>query len=319
MTSKKSGIARSIVVVAIILIIAVAGAGAYFLTSTGGSTRSSTSLATSSQTSSLSSSISTTSSASASSQSSTSTYSTSLSTSTSLTCPTTSTTISSSTSTTTTTSMTGTPAYLHQLVEMFGNFSAMKVNSYGYSHNSTTGATYQYNGTSSYRVLYSPKTGASAYKVNFTESIYNPSEAGMMWIQPDGMIIAIYMSGHNSTGAVALGEAGLLTAPFPVVFQYGIALQAYLSFPGMHQINQTSLTLGPTTLTVTNYGISSPTSFCNGSGVITNSRFLLQVGKVSGTTMTLVPLWSEAGAFYPATGGSLTYSSTLRITSVTKA
>jgi hypothetical protein len=57
-------------------------------------------------------------------------------------------------------------------------------------------------------------------------------------MQPSGMIIAIYMSGQNSTGAAALGEAGLLTYPFPLEFQYGVALQAYLAFPGVHQINQ---------------------------------------------------------------------------------
>jgi hypothetical protein len=201
---------------------------------------------------------------------------------------------------------------------MFGNFSAMTVSSYGYSHNSTSGDTYQYNGTSSYKVLYSPKMGASAYKVNFTESIYTP-ETGIMWIQPNGMIIAIYMSGQNSTGTAALGEAGLLTVPFPSEFQYGVALQAYLSLPGVHQINQSSLTLGPTTMTVTNYGISSPTSFCNGFGEISDTLFQLQAGTVSGTTMTLVPLWSSSGAFYPTSGGSLTSSATIRITSVTKA
>jgi hypothetical protein len=133
------------------------------------------------------------------------------------------------------------------------------------------------------------------------------------------MIIAIYMSGQNSTGAAALGEAGLLTYPFPLEFQYGVALQAYLAFPGVHQINQSSLTLGPTTMTVTNYGISSPSSFCNGSGVITNTLFQLQAGAVPGTTMTLVPLWSETGAFYPTSGGTLTYSASNRITSATKA
>jgi len=202
---------------------------------------------------------------------------------------------------------------------LFGNFSAMTVNSYGYSHNSTTGESYQYNSTSSYKVLYSPKTGASAYKANFTESYSAPPETGIMWIQVNGIITAIYMSGQNSTGATALGEAGLLTFSFPSEYFYGVSLQAYLALPGVHQINQTSLTLGPTTMTVTNYGISSPTSFCNGSGVITDSNFQLQAGMVSGTTMTLVPLWSQTGAFYPTSGGSLTSSATNRITSVTKA
>jgi len=195
----------------------------------------------------------------------------------------------------------------------------MTVDTNGYSHNSTTGASYQYNSTSSYKVLYSPKTGASAYKANFTESYSSPPETGIMWIQPNGIIIAVYMSGQNSTGSVAFGEAALLTYPFPNEYYYGVSLQAYLAIPGVHQINQSSLTLGPTTLTVANYGISSPTSFCNGSGVLRYGNFQLQAGTVPGTTMTLVPLWSETGAFYPAAGGTLTSSSTARIMSVTKA
>jgi hypothetical protein len=196
----------------------------------------------------------------------------------------------------------------------------MTVKTYGNSHNSTTGQSDQYNSTSSYRVLYSPKTGASAYKANFTESFSSPPETGIMWIQPSGIITAVYMSGVNSTGSVAVGEAGLLTYPFPTEYFYGgSGLQAYLSVPGMHQINQTSLTLGPTTLTVTNYGISSPSSFCNGNGLLAYSNFQLQVGNVPGTAMTLVPLWSVTGAFYPQSGGTLTYSSTLKVISITKA
>jgi hypothetical protein len=203
---------------------------------------------------------------------------------------------------------------------MFGNFSAMTASSSSSFHNSTSSATYQSNGTSSYKVLYSPKTGASAYKVNFTESIISPSETGIMWIQPNGVVIAIYMNGQNSTGATAVGESVSLTVPFYGVFQYGVALQGYLAIPGVHQLNQSSLTLGPTTLTVTNYGITAPTSFCNGSGVIMDTAFQIQVGKVSGTTMTLVTLWSDYSSFTPLSGiGTLTSSSTTQVTSVTKA
>jgi len=201
---------------------------------------------------------------------------------------------------------------------MFGNFSAMTVVSFGSSHNSTSGSTFQYNSTSSYKVLYSPKTGASAFKVNFTQS--SPATTAIMWIQPNGMVIAVYMSGVNATGTAALNEAGSITSPFPVVFQYGVALQGYLAIPGVHQINTTSLSLGPTTMTVTNYGITSPNSFCNGSGVISESSFNLQAGTVPGTTMTLVPLWSANSTFTTISGaGVLSSSSTTRVLSVTKA
>jgi hypothetical protein len=192
----------------------------------------------------------------------------------------------------------------------------MTVISYGYSQNST-GSSFQYNSTSSYTVLYSPKTGASDFKVNFT-TYSSPSKTGIVWMDPNGTVIAAYMSGQNTTGSAALVVVGQLSSAFPDEYFYGANLQAYLAVPGVHQINQSSLTLGSTTMTITNYGISSPSSFCNGSGILMDSQFNLQAGTVSGTTMTLVPLWSETGSFSPLKGsGILTYASVVKILSVT--
>jgi hypothetical protein len=196
----------------------------------------------------------------------------------------------------------------------------MTVNSHGYSRNSSTGVTFPYNNTASYKVLYGPKTGAGAYKVNITQLYRSPKVSGIMWIQTNGTITAVYISGHNFTGAAASGNAGSILFSFPTEYFYGAYLQSYLSSPGVQEINQTSLTVGPTTLTVTNYGISSPTSFCNGSGVIGQSSFQIQFGKVPGTTANLVTLWSVTGTFTPISGhGTLSYSSTNKVISVTKA
>jgi hypothetical protein len=192
----------------------------------------------------------------------------------------------------------------------------MTVNSYGDSRNSTIGTTNTFNNTASYRVL--ATTGA--YKVNFTKLYASPPLSGIIWIQPDGTLTAVYISGQNYTGSAALAKAYLLIFSFPTEYFYGAYLQSYISVPGVHQINQTSRTVGPTTLTVTNYGISSTSSFCNGSGVLTYTNFQIQAGKISGTTANLVTLWSVTGSFKPTTGnGVLSYSSTNKITSVTKA
>jgi hypothetical protein len=192
----------------------------------------------------------------------------------------------------------------------------MTVNSHGYSRNSTVGTTYPYNTTASYKVL--ATTGA--YKVNFTEMYVSPPVSGIMWIQPDGTLTAVYISGQNYTGSAALAKAYLLTFSFPTEYFYGADLQSYISVPGVHQINQTTRMVGPTTLSVTNYGISSTSAFCNGSGVLTYSNFQIQAGKISGTTANLVTLWSVTGTFKPTTGnGVLSYESTNTITSVTKA
>jgi hypothetical protein len=192
----------------------------------------------------------------------------------------------------------------------------MTVNSHGYSRNSTVGTTYPYNTTASYKVL----ATSGAYKVNFTELYVSPPVSGIMWIQPDGTLTAVYISGQNYTGSAAQAKAYQLLFSFPTEYAYGAFLQSYLTLPGVHQINQTSRMVGPTTLTVTNYGISSTSSFCNGNGVLTYDKFQIQAGKISGTTANLVTLWSVMGSFKPTTGnGVLSYSATNTITSVTKA
>lgn len=201
-----------------------------------------------------------------------------------------------------------------------GNFSAMSVHLTGYTHNSTSGSSFQYDYASSYVVLESPKTGFGNFKTNFTETYSNPQQTAIAWMRPDGTIIAVMENGVNKTGTAALQTFSLFIALFQSEYFYGTYLQGYLSLPGMHQINQTSVTLGPTTFTVTNYGITSPSSSCNGSGVQTFSKFAIQAGTVAGTKLTLVPLWSQAGTFTPTGSNSvLSSTTTVRITSVTKA
>jgi hypothetical protein len=197
----------------------------------------------------------------------------------------------------------------------------MTVYTYGSSHNSTTGATYVTNGTASYKELYSPTSGSDTYKVNFTESIISPPETGIVWITTSGAVLAVEISGQNLTGTAAFSAAATLTDPFPLEAEYGTPtfLQSSVSFPGVVKINQTSLTLGPTTLTVTNYGINSPLTVCTFGGTPeTFSVYSIQAGFVPGTTATIVPLRSTTGVYTSPSGGTLTFTSIVKITSVTK-
>jgi hypothetical protein len=182
-----------------------------------------------------------------------------------------------------------------------------------------SGSESQFNSTSSYVVLSSPMTGSGDYKANFTETFSSPPETGILWIEPNGTVIAVDIAGQNFTGAAAAAHVGVLTFSFPNIYFYGADIEAYLALPGVHQLNQTSLTLGPTTLTVTNYGITSPSSFCNGSGLLVDNSFLIQAGKVPGTTATLVTLWSSMGYFKPNSGPTIASSSMTAVTYVVAA
>ncbi|MDA4112521.1 MAG: hypothetical protein OK474_00540 [Thaumarchaeota archaeon] len=197
----------------------------------------------------------------------------------------------------------------------------MTVYESGSTHNSTTGASYVYNGTSTYKELYSPKSGSDTYKVNFTESLIAPPESGIVWITTSGFVIAVEISGQNLTGAAAYSAAATLTDPFPLEAEYGTPtfLQSSVSFPGVVKINQTTVTLGPTTMLVTNYGINSPMTVCTFGGTPdVFSVYSIQAGSVPGTTATIVPLRSTTGVYTAPSGGTLTFTAILRITSVTK-
>ena len=314
---KRSGIGRPVVITIILVIIIVAGIGGYFaLMSPSPGTSSST---TNTSRSTSSSSVSSSTGSSSSSTKSTSMSSTSSAT-TSLTC-TVSTATTTQTSTTTTQSTTTQSAPSNSgIVRLLGNFSALTIHLAADSRNSTSGATYHSNLTSSYVVIYSPRSGASDFKVNFTQSYVSSTITGLVWIQPDGTIISVYQSGVNSTGNTALAEFLQLSANFQSEYFYGVDLQAYISLPGVHEINQTTVNLGPTTLMVTNYGITSPTGFCNGNGLIENQSFLVQEGTIPGTTLPLVSIWSESGSFTPAGSNSHLISSvTFKVLSVMKA
>ena len=206
-------------------------------------------------------------------------------------------------------------------MNLFGNFSAMSISLNYNVHNSSSGSTIIGGSNSSYKVLYSPKTGSSAYKAMFSYNATSNSKSGTVWIQPDGVVIATYTNGQNFTGPQAFSIAsGLLTYPFPLEYLYSTnTLFQGPGNPHFHQINTTSVTLGPTTFTVANYGLNSQYTQCLQNGFYTSvSSGLIQQGTIPGTKMLLIT-YNQGTSEFHANGGTLSSMGTFRITSVTKA
>ncbi|MDA4113759.1 MAG: hypothetical protein OK474_06910 [Thaumarchaeota archaeon] len=186
------------------------------------------------------------------------------------------------------------------------------------------------NNTGSYHVIYSPKSGASAYKANVTEraSASSPTMSGIVWMKSDGTVIAVESSGQNVTGDQAFQLASTLV--FPLEFaenRASILLPLYQGAGAIHVVNQTSIEIGATTVAVTNYGANS---LPFGAGVCSNgftqniTKFALQTGQVPGTTFIIVPFLSITGSetLYGNQGGSgstFSFTEYVQITSITKA
>lgn len=251
---RNSAIATAAIVVVMVVVIAAIGLGTYYALSRTTASSSTITTRTSSST--------TTATSSSSSRATSSPTSSS----------------TSAVTTTCTTTSTGLPSL--NMAMFFGNFSEF-----------ATTAVVTANGTAesenvSYTVLGTSASGPiTIYNVNLTlvsnllNEVYNfqyASNATILSMTADGVSVPSYE------------YPSLSTLMFSFTFNYlgGSFFETIDSSPFLSQVNTTQVTLGPTTMTVTNYSPSSlpfTASFC-GSVVATFTSFEFQVGKVAGTT-----------------------------------
>ena len=298
----------AMLVVAIVVIVGVAAAGGiYFATQSGGGTPSSTTQTTTQSTTQPPTSTTTT-----SQPMTTTTTTAQLTTTTTTTTPPTSVTTVSTTScaTTYTSATTTTPALTVQSVlPFFQAASAMEIVWNGTSSGSS------YNFTGSYQVVSAVSSGGvTTYKVDITYNSGTTTETGTAWLQSNGNVIAVDAFGQNLTGSSAGSLLIAVMAPF--LAESSFSNQAFLyqgSF--FHSTGTSSVTLGPTTMQVTNYAANSlPETYTECGYTGTLDAFTAQVGTVPGTNLTLVTFLYLSGTENGKPG-----SFTLRVASVTKA
>ncbi|MDA4128200.1 MAG: hypothetical protein OK422_01850 [Thaumarchaeota archaeon] len=178
------------------------------------------------------------------------------------------------------------------------------------------------NYSGSYHVLYGPKSGASAYKANVTEFGSGSGVTGYatLWLKLDGTVLAVNYAGQNYTGQQAYNLAGGLT--FAVGYEVARAtlLSFFTSSPSVHVINETNISIGPTTLSVTNYGATSlPFTVSNCAFSMTFTNFSYQSGHASGSGFALVTYENIAGNEMLSNGRMVYFNDTVRIIAITKA
>ena len=303
----RKGITASLVVAIVVIVGVVAAGGIYLATQSGGGTPSSTTQTT---TQSATQPMTTTTTTNQPMTTTTTTTQPMTTTTTTTSQPMTTATTTSC-STTYTSMASTTPALTVQSVlPFFQAASAMEVVWNG------TGSGSGFNFTGSYQVVSAITSGGvTTYKVDINYVTNgNMTESGTAWLQSNGNVIAVNAFGQNLTGSQ--GSSLLVAVMAPFLAEANFDNQAFLYMGSyFHSAGTSSVTLGPTTMQVTNYAANNlPETYTECGYTGTLNTFTAQIGTVPGTSLTLVTLVSFSGTENGNQG-----SFTLRVVSITKA
>jgi hypothetical protein len=163
-------------------------------------------------------------------------------------------------------------------------------------YNLTSGST-QSNLTESYTTVYA---SATTYKVTITSSENSQSTPPeTVWILKNGTVLAISVEGQNLTGSIAQTMIVGVFAGFSAEVQAGSQLSTYTANQYFHSTGTSSVTIGSSTFTVTNYSANTlPQTITDClTGSTTNlTAYKLSVGTPTGTSYKVVTYMQIAGS-----------------------
>ncbi|MGD0636689.1 MAG: hypothetical protein ABSA72_01445, partial [Nitrososphaerales archaeon] len=196
-------------------------------------------------------------------------------------------------------------------------YSAMTIQASGSSSQSGTSSsspsTYSY--SESYTTNY---VSSTTYKVtiNFVEGSNNV--AYTVWLLKDGTAVAINVSGFNLTGSSAQETLIGAFAGFELQLQADAEINAYTTTSFFHSTGTSTVSVGPTMVSVTNYAANSlpeTITSCTGSPT-TLTAFSFSVGTPQGTNAPLVTNENISGSDV-TNGQTTTFNYVLQVTSIT--
>lgn len=155
--------------------------------------------------------------------------------------------------------------------------------------------------------------GVVQYEVNYNSTFEGQNLVGTAYFDLNGTITQAVSGGVTMTGYQAYIALAAFT-PFLIEASFADAIYLYTSSSFVHVINQTTVQLGPSSVSVTNYGaVNLPFSIseCGYSSTVT--KFSLQVGHISGVNYNLLTF-----ADFEGTSQGTSSAFTLQVTSVAK-
>jgi hypothetical protein len=162
--------------------------------------------------------------------------------------------------------------------------------------------------------------GVTHYKVNITQTATGSSGTSTITTQSaldsTGAVQWVYYAGSNYTGS----QADLFFQGFAASFAVYTSLQPLFSqitgAQGITLLSSGTATFGPTTLNVKTYGAASlplDVTFCGNSVHLT--RFALQFGQATGSSIQIMTLLSTAGTT-TTSSGTQSYDVVFQLTSI---
>ena len=179
---------------------------------------------------------------------------------------------------------------------------------------STTPASYSF--VESYSTVY---VSSTTYKVviNSIEGGQNISET--VWVLKNGTAIAINIAGQNLTGAFVQEELVGVFAGFTLQLQADSYIGLYTSSSYFHSTGTSTVSIGPTQVSVTTYAANTLPETVSGCGqTSTLTAFSFSVGTPKGASLPLVTYEHIAGSDIE-NGQTNTFDYALQVTSITLA
>jgi hypothetical protein len=184
---------------------------------------------------------------------------------------------------------------------LFGNFSSMSVE-YKFTETNSSGSPNSVSMNSSYIVTGQPTINSVQYYVVSVNSTIGGSPQHLtIWYPPDGNATKVEENGYNFTGTQATDFAFAYMASFYALISFQTTQLNALLGSNLKVVNQTSVTLGPTQMTVTTYEPQTlPFKVNSCSFSATLNSLVLQAGTVPGTSFDLLTYIYENGVFQSA-------------------
>lgn len=187
---------------------------------------------------------------------------------------------------------------------------------------STTSTPSSFNITESYNTVYS---SSSTYKININFNAAGTAIQYTVWILKTGALVAVDLVtnnySQNYTGAQAQEFGASVFSGFIVQIQADSQLNTYTASNYFHSAGTSSVSIGPTKMTVTNYVANTlPVTLNNCDGTTsTLTTYALSVGTPPGANAPLVTYEHFAGSTTETNGQVDTYNEIIQVTSITVA
>jgi hypothetical protein len=204
------------------------------------------------------------------------------------------------------------------VIPLLSAYKAMSIETNGTS--STSGSTstspVSYSYTESYNTIYASST---TYKVAITSIEGGQNITETVWLLRNGTALAINIEGQNLTGSFVQEELVGVFAGFTLQVQADSYIGLYTSSNYFHSTGTSTVSIGPTQVSVTTYSANTLPETVSGCGTTsTLTAYAFSVGTPKGAALPLVTYEHFAGSDI-VNGQTQTYDYVLQVTSITLA